>query len=130
MGPGLLAQSVMCLTSDPAVASSIQPGPILLWRLNMKYFYGHSPPGDSRRVVVSYKWKYVQEVLVNRLVELAPGKSVIRWTDCLNMTIAVDWDVKNQIKQAQIWASLQKKPVFGICFWIRLQPGCSASVIG
>ena len=23
------------------------------------------------------------------------GKSVVRWTDCLNMTIAVDWDVNN-----------------------------------
>ena len=33
---------------------------------------------DSRRVVVSYKRKYVQEVLVNRLVKLAQEKSVVR----------------------------------------------------
>ena len=34
--------------------------------------YGHSPPSpDSRRVDVSYKRKYVHEVLVNRLVKLA-----------------------------------------------------------
>ena len=37
-----VAQSVICLatdaslTADPGVASSIQPGPILLWRLIMK----------------------------------------------------------------------------------------------
>ena len=36
------------------------------------------PSADSRRVVVSYKRKYVQEVLVNRLVKLAQEKSVVR----------------------------------------------------
>ena len=35
------------------------------------------PFADSRRVV-SYKRKYVQEVLVNRLVKLAQEKSVVR----------------------------------------------------
>ena len=46
----IVAQSVTCLatnaslTADPGVASSIQPGPILLWRLIMNNFYGHSPP--------------------------------------------------------------------------------------
>ena len=40
----------------------------------MKYFqiYLHSHPStDSRRVVISNKQKYVHEILVNRLVELA-----------------------------------------------------------
>ena len=36
------------------------------------------PTTDSRRVVVSYKQKYVHEVLVNRLVKLAQEKSVVR----------------------------------------------------
>ena len=54
------------------------------------------PSADSRRVVVSYKRKYVHKVLVNRSVKLAQEKSVVRWTDHPNMTIAVDWDVKNQ----------------------------------
>ena len=41
----------------------------------MKYFYGHSPPStDSRRVGVSYKRKYVHEVLVNPLVKLVQEK--------------------------------------------------------
>ena len=65
-------------------------------------FYGHSPPSaDARRVVVSYKRKYVHKVLVKRLVTLAQEKSVVRSTDHLNMTIAVDWDVKPQTKQTK-----------------------------
>ena len=34
------------------------------------------PFADWRRVVVSYKWKYLQEVLVNHLVKLAQEKSM------------------------------------------------------
>ena len=56
--------------------------------------YGHYPT----RKVVSYKLKYVHEVLVNRLVKLAQEKHAVKWTDHLDMTIAVDWDVKNQTK--------------------------------
>ena len=36
------------------------------------------PSTDSRREEVSYKRKYVQEVLVNCLVKLAQEKSVVR----------------------------------------------------
>ena len=36
------------------------------------------PFADSRRVVVSYKRKYVHKVLVNRLVKLAQEKRVVR----------------------------------------------------
>ena len=32
------------------------------------------PSAVSKRVVVSYKWKYVHEVLVNRSVKLAKEK--------------------------------------------------------
>ena len=48
-------------------------------------------------VVVNYKRKYLREVLVNRLVKLAQ-KSLVRLTDFLNMTIAVDWNIKSQTK--------------------------------
>ena len=44
--------------------------------------------------VVSYKLKYVHEVLVNRLIKLAQKKKVVRWTDRPAMTIAVDCDIK------------------------------------
>ena len=50
------------------------------------------PSVDSRWIVISYKWKYVHEVLVNYLFKLAQEKSVVRWTDRPNMTI----DVENQ----------------------------------
>ena len=53
----------------------------------------------SRGVVVSYKQKYVHELLVD--VEACLGKSVVRWTDRPAMTIAVNWDVKQENKQNQ-----------------------------
>ena len=41
----------------------------------------------------------MHEVLVNAyLVKLAQEKSVVRWTDHPDMTIAVDWNVKHQTK--------------------------------
>ena len=46
------------------------------------------PSADSRKVVVTYKRKYVHEVLVNCLVKLAQEKSVVRLTGPRNMTIA------------------------------------------
>ena len=71
-------------------------------------FYGHSPLSThSRRAVVSYKRKYVQEVWVNCLVKLAQEKSMVRWTAHPDMTIDVDWDVKHQNKQ--------KKQMMYIC---------------
>ena len=41
----------------------------------------------------------MHKVLVNRFVKLEQKKSVVRLTDCPDMTIAVDWDVKHQTKQ-------------------------------
>ena len=46
------------------------------------------PLNHSRRVFVSYKRKYVHEVMVNRLFKLAQEKSVVRRTDCPAITIA------------------------------------------
>ena len=59
------------------------------------------PSAESWRVVVSYKRKYVHELLVSHLVKLAQEKGVVWWTDHPDMTIAVDWDVKNQTKQTK-----------------------------
>ena len=66
----------MCLTADPGVASSI-----LAWS-NTFVEIDHEiistaillASVDLRRIVVSYKRKYVQEVLVNHLVKLAQEK--------------------------------------------------------
>ena len=81
--PGRVAQSVtclatdVCLTADPGVASSIPA------RYHTFVEIDHEiistvillPSADySRRVVVSYKRKYVHNLLVNRLLEPAQEK--------------------------------------------------------
>ena len=79
------------------------PGPAPYFRGDWSWniFYGHSPPStDSRRAVVSYKRKYVHWILVNRLIKSCSGKSEVRLTDSLHMTMmAIDWDNKPQTKQ-------------------------------
>ena len=77
-------------------------GPVPYFRGDWSWnnFYCQSPPSaDSRRVDVSYKWKYVHKVLVNHLVKLAHEKSLVWWTGHLDMTITVVWVVKPQTKQ-------------------------------
>ena len=64
-----------CLTADPGVVSLIPA------RSHSCIEIDHEitstaillPSSDSRRVVVSYKQKYVHKVLVNRLVKLTQG---------------------------------------------------------
>ena len=76
-----MAQSVAQLTQEPEV-----PGSILVWPHTFV-----SPSADSRRAFVNYWQKYVRKVLVNRLGGLSlPRRSVVRLTDCPDMTIDVD----------------------------------------
>ena len=42
------------------------------------------------------------------------GKSPIKWRQCPNMTIAVDWDVKHQIKQTNKQSNV--KPQVNNCW--------------
>ena len=49
----------------------------------------------------------MHEVLVKRLVKLSQEKSVVRSTDRLNITIAVDWEVKPQTKQAKQFSDME-----------------------
>ena len=90
-----------CLTADPGVATLIPTRSHTFMEIDHGIISTAIllPFADSRRVVVCYKPRYVQEVLVNRLVKLAQEKSVVMLTDGPNLTIAVDWDVKNQTKQ-------------------------------
>ena len=73
-------QWVTCLTADPGVAS-------LMWAWSHTFVkIDHEiistaillPSPDSKRVVVSYKRKYEQKILVNHLVKHAQVKSVGR----------------------------------------------------
>ena len=43
----------------------------------------------------------MHNILVNCLVKLAEEKSVVRWTDRLDVTLGVDWDVKPKTKQTK-----------------------------
>ena len=69
-----------------------------------------SPSAFSRRTVVSYWRKYVHEVLVNRLVGLSlPRKSVVRLTDCPDMTLDFYRGRKTTMQQQQTANILLKK---------------------
>ena len=65
----------MCLTPDLGVASLILAWSHTVVEINHEIIFFYTaillPSSDSRRVVVSYKRKYVHEVLVNRLDKLA-----------------------------------------------------------
>ena len=87
-------------TADPGVASLI----LARFHTFMEIDHGHSPPSADSRTVVSYKQKYVHEVLIKGLIMLDQEKEWLG--DHLNMTIAVDWDLNPQTK------SNQKKTIF------------------
>ena len=56
------------------------PGPIsYFWEIDHEMISTAIllPSAESRRVLFSYKGKYVHKVLVYCLVQLAPGKSVV-----------------------------------------------------
>ena len=84
--PGRVAQSVTCLatdaclTADPGVASSIPVRSHTFVEIDHENSEMIStvilplPLIHSRRVVVSYKRKYVHELLVNRLFKPAQEK--------------------------------------------------------
>ena len=66
----------MCLTADPGVASSIRARSHTFAEIDHEIISTAIllPSADSRRIVVSYKQKYVHKVLVNCLVKLAQEK--------------------------------------------------------
>ena len=70
---GCLAQSVTCLTADSGAMSLIRARSHTFAEIDHEIISTaiRLPSADLRRVVVSYKPKYVQEVLVNSLVKLA-----------------------------------------------------------
>ena len=71
-----LVQSGTCLTADPGVASLIPAWSHTFMEIDHEKNSTAIllPSSDSRRVVVSYKWKYEHKVLVNHLVKLAQEK--------------------------------------------------------
>ena len=83
--------NVACLTTDacPTAVSGSRVGsrPVEINHEIILLSFSALSLNHSRRVVVNYKRKYVQEVLVNRLFKFAQEKM---WLGELTMTIAVD----------------------------------------
>ena len=80
-----VGQSVTCLTANACLTADSGVVSLILVRSHTFVENDHEiistvilPSAGSRRVVVSYKRKYVHKVLVNRLVKLAQDKSVAR----------------------------------------------------
>ena len=73
---GCVAQSVTCLTADPGVAGLIPAWSHTFMEIDHEIISTVIllPSIDLRMVIVSFKRKYVQEVLVNCLVKLAQEK--------------------------------------------------------
>ena len=67
-------------TTDPGVASLVPPRLHTFVEIDHEIFSTANllPSADSRLVVVTYKQKYVHEVLVNRFITRAQEKSVDR----------------------------------------------------
>ena len=76
---GGIGQSVKCLTAGSGGKSLIPSLSHSFVEINCDIMStAILPSADSRRVAVSYKRKYVHEVLVNSLLKLAHEKSVVR----------------------------------------------------
>ena len=76
-----IGQSVVSLTADPGFESFIPARSHTFVEIDHEIIstglYCHSPSADGRRVVVSYKRKYVHEVLVNGVVKLVDELTVL-----------------------------------------------------
>ena len=82
--PGCEGQSVMCLTTDECLTADTRVASLIQARSHTFVEIDHEIISfsslllnHSSRIVVSYKQKYVHEVLVNRLFKLAQEKSVV-----------------------------------------------------
>ena len=85
MVQGCVAKLVTCLTADPGVVSLILVPSHTIGEIDHEIIYtAILIPSPSRRVV-SYKGKYMHEVLVNRLVKLVQEKGVARLTGTLSI---------------------------------------------
>ena len=76
----LFTESGTCLTADPGVTSSILARSHTFEEIDHEIISTAIllPSVELRKFVVSYKRKYVQEVLVKSFVKLAQEKSVVR----------------------------------------------------
>ena len=102
---GLSGVQLELLVCPRVPESVLQLNHYLYFILFYTFCYTHtfvSPSAESRGAVVSYRRKYVHEVLVNRLGGISlPRKSVIRLTDSPDMTLDVYRGRKTTTQQQQ-----------------------------
>ena len=101
-----------CLTADPGITSSIPARSHTFMETDHEIIstFILLPSSDSRRVVVSYKRKYVHKVLVICLVMLAQEKNVVRLSDHPDMTMYSCWLLLKESNQT-------KKQCHNLLYW-------------
>ena len=83
-----------CVSDCRSRGREFDPGPVPYFRGDWSWndFYSHSPP--FRYFIQEGLLSVTSESMCTNywltLVQACPGKSVVRWTDCPAMTIAVD----------------------------------------
>ena len=112
--PGRVAQSVTCLATDwlqfcltaiPGVASSIPARSHTFVEIDHEIISTIIllPSADSfKKGCCQLQAKVCARITGYPLVQVCPGKSVVKWTDRSAMTIAVDFGRKAP-KQTKIW---------------------------
>ena len=122
--PGRVAQLVTCLTTDarlnPGVASSIPARSHTFVDIDREIISTVIllPSADSfKKVCCQLQAKVCTRITGQPFVQACPGKRVVRLTDP-SMTIAVDWDVKQQNKTIP-WRFLMTR-AWGRCLNLHL----------
>ena len=109
---GRIGQSVTCLTADPGVSSLILAKSHTFAEIDHEIISTAIPllHPDSGRVVVTYKRKYVQEVLVNCFNSQAcPWKSVVRWPSQHDDSCWLGSKASNQTNRTNYIKSMAQK---------------------
>ena len=91
----------MSLITDPGFVSSIQARPYTFVEIGHKYFLQSFLPLIQERLLSVTNESICIKYWLTPLYKLAQEKKVARLTDCLDMTITVDWDVKLRTKQTK-----------------------------
>ena len=111
----------ICVYDCRSRGCEFYPGPVPYFCGNWSWnnFYGLSPlplNESFKKCCCQLRAKVCARRTGKPLVQVCPGKSMVRWTDLPVMTIAVDWDVKQQNKQTK---QIIYKPVHKILVLLR-----------
>ena len=127
--PGHIAQSVACLATDTSLTAN--PGAFRLiparshtfveidhWIINMAILL---PSAEScKKGCFQLLTKICARSTGWRLFQACPGKSVVRWTDCPTMTLAVDLGCKasKQTNRKLLATGLHHSLLYHFCIFL------------